>query len=102
MNDLTNKVALVTGGSRGIGAAIARRLADRGADVALTYQQREEQASAVACDIKDAGRRAFAIKVDGQHADEVTAAVDQTVELFGRLDIVVNNAAAFTVGPVEE
>ena len=102
MNDLTNKVALVTGGSRGIGAAIARRLAERGADVALTYQQRDEQASAVACEIKDTGRRAAAIKSDGQHPEEVTAAVDQTVELFGRLDIVVNNAAAFTVGPVEE
>ncbi|WP_344648940.1 3-oxoacyl-ACP reductase family protein [Cryptosporangium japonicum] len=102
MNELTNKVALVTGGSRGIGAAIARRLAERGADVAVTYARGHDQAHAVACEIKDTGRRAIAIEADSRNPDEVTGAVDRTAEMFGRLDIVVNNAGVFTVGPIGE
>lgn len=102
MDELKNKVALVTGGSRGIGAAIARRLAECGADVAVTYHQNHEQADAVTCAIKATGRRALAIRADSRSVDEVTAAVDQTAEMFGALDIVVNNAGVFTVGPVED
>lgn len=102
MNDLQDKVALVTGGGRGIGAAVARRLAEQGADVALTYEQATDRASAVACEIKDMGRRSLAIQADSGDPAAVTAAVDQVAELFGRLDIVVNNAGAFMVGPVAD
>lgn len=102
MNGLKDKVALVTGGSRGIGAAIARRLAGHGADVALTYEQAADHASAVACEIKDMGRRSLAIKADSGDVAAVAAAVDEAAEMFGRLDIVVNNAGAFMVGPVAD
>ncbi|MFG1927801.1 SDR family NAD(P)-dependent oxidoreductase [Cryptosporangium sp. NPDC048952] len=93
MNKLTSKAALVTGGLRGIGAAIARRLSECGADVGMTYVQGRDQADAVACGIRDAGRRAIAIKADGRNVDEVTAAVDQTAEMFGRLNIVCQRGA---------
>ncbi|ETK33316.1 SDR family NAD(P)-dependent oxidoreductase [Microbispora sp. ATCC PTA-5024] len=102
MNELKDKVALVTGGSRGIGAAIARRLAEQGADVALTYEQAAGRASAVACEIKDMGRRSLAVHADSGDAAAVTAVVDQVAEVFGGLDILVNNAGAFMVGPVAD
>lgn len=102
MNELHNKVALVTGGGRGIGAAVARSLAERGADVAVTYARGAEQAAAVACEIKNLGRRAMAIEADSGDVEAVTAAVDETAGLLGRLDIVVNNAGAFVVGPLDE
>ncbi|ULE33204.1 SDR family oxidoreductase [Mycobacterium sp. IDR2000157661] len=102
MHDLTGKAALVTGGSRGIGAAIAERLADLGADVAVTYARSRERADEVAERIAAKGRRASAIRADSGAADEVLAAVEQTVATFGRLDILVNNAGIFPFGPVEE
>ena len=100
MMDLTGKVALVTGGSRGIGAAVARRLAEDGAAVALTYANAAGQAAEVASYIEDKGGRAVAIHAD--HSDPVTAAgaVEQTVDEFGRLDILVNNAGIFAGGPL--
>lgn len=102
MTNLAGKVALVTGGSRGIGAAIAHRLAADGADVALTYSRSATRAEEVVRGIEAIGRRALAIAADNLDADAVEAAVGQTVARFGRLDILVNNAGIFQVGPVEE
>jgi 3-oxoacyl-[acyl-carrier protein] reductase len=102
MNELVGKAALVTGGSRGIGAAVARRLASGGASVALTYVREADKAQMVAKEIDADGGRALVIKADNSDAGSVRAAVDQTVEEFGRLDILVNNAGIFTGGPLEE
>lgn len=102
MNTLENKVALVTGGGRGIGAAVAVRLAEEGADVVLTYTRDEEAANGVVAAVKDAGRRAMAIRADNGDAESVVAAVEDTVATFGRLDVLVNNAGAFPVGPIED
>ncbi|BAL88500.1 putative short-chain dehydrogenase [Actinoplanes missouriensis 431] len=101
-NDLDGKVALVIGGSRGIGAGVAARLAGDGADVALTFQHRDDQAALVVKQIEGLGRRGLALRVDSADPDAVTAAVDRVVDRFGRLDILVNNAAVFFVAPVEE
>ncbi|MFG1640544.1 SDR family oxidoreductase [Amycolatopsis sp. NPDC049252] len=99
---LDSKVALVTGGSRGIGAATALRLAEDGADVALTYQHNAGQAAEVVDKIKALGRRALAIQADSADADAASAAVSATVAEFGRLDILVNNAGVGFVGALAE
>ncbi|HEX2285273.1 MAG TPA: 3-oxoacyl-ACP reductase family protein [Mycobacterium sp.] len=101
MPELADKVALVTGGSRGIGAAIAVRLAELGSDVAVTYAQSKERADEVVEKIKAHGRRGLAIKADSAVADEVVAAVKQAATGLGRLDILVNNAGIFPFGPIE-
>jgi 3-oxoacyl-[acyl-carrier protein] reductase len=100
--DLDGSVALVIGGSRGIGAAVAVRLAEDGADVVLTYQHRDDRAAAVVKQVESFGRRALAVQVDCADPGAVTGAVDRAVAEFGRLDVLVNNAALFFVGPVEE
>jgi 3-oxoacyl-[acyl-carrier protein] reductase len=102
MKELTGKVALVTGGSRGIGAAIAERLAANGAVVAFTYASATDRAEAVAKQIKVNGGRALIIKAD--HADPIAAvaAVEQTVRDLGRIDILVNNAGIFSGGPLDQ
>jgi 3-oxoacyl-[acyl-carrier protein] reductase len=96
------KVALVTGGSRGIGAAVAVRLAQDGADVALTYLAAEDRARSVVEQIERCGRRALAIRADSGDAAAVVGAVDRTVAELGRLDILVNNAGIFPVAVVED
>jgi 3-oxoacyl-[acyl-carrier protein] reductase len=93
MTHLSGKAALVTGGSRGIGAAIARRLAEEGADVAVTY---------VIAEIKALGRQGVAIAADSADAEAIKEAVAETVRTLGRLDILVNNAGVFPYGPFEE
>ena len=102
MSQLSGKVALVTGGSRGIGAAIAKRLARDGADVAITYVSSPDKANAVVAEIKAAGRRGVAIQADSADAKAVAAAVNKTVADLGRLDILVNNAGIFVPGAFEE
>ncbi|MCA6120854.1 SDR family NAD(P)-dependent oxidoreductase [Bradyrhizobium sp. WSM 1704] len=98
---LQGKRALVTGGSRGIGAAIAKRLAAEGADVAITYERSADRAEAVAGEIKQQGRRALALKADSADAAAVRGAVEAAAKAFGGLDILVNNAGIFRGGPIE-
>ena len=102
MTELQGKVALVTGASRGIGAATAVRLAELGADVAITYAQSKERADEVIDKVKAHGQRGLAIKADSAAADEVVSAVDQVVDEFGRLDVLVNNAGIFPFGPIDD
>ncbi|MEM1269329.1 MAG: 3-oxoacyl-ACP reductase family protein [Bacteroidota bacterium] len=102
MSTLSGKVALVTGGSRGIGAATVRRLAADGADVAFTYRSSSDAAHALASEIEATGRRALAIQADAADAGLVRQAVQNTVDTLGRLDVLVNNAGIYAMGPVQE
>ncbi len=102
MTQLTGKVALVTGGSRGIGAAVAKRLAHDGAEVALTYAGSEDKAQAVVADIEQAGGRAMAIQADSRDDRAIEAAVERVVSSYGGLDILVNNAGVFLIGDIAE
>jgi len=99
---LVNKIALVTGGSRGIGAAITRRLADEGAKVAFTYVRSSEKAEALAAEINAAGGHAIAIAADSANPGQVTDAVNKTVSAFGGIDILVNNAGIYFGKAFEE
>jgi 3-oxoacyl-[acyl-carrier protein] reductase len=102
MNKLEGKIAFITGGSRGIGAAIAKRLAADGANVAITYTKGADAAASVVKEIEHTGRKAIAIQADAADAKAVKAAVDKTVATFGRLDVLVNNAGTAIPKTFEE
>ncbi|WP_244515120.1 MULTISPECIES: 3-oxoacyl-ACP reductase family protein [unclassified Ensifer] len=102
MTSLKDKVALVTGGSRGIGAAIAKRLAADGATVAVTYSQSKAKAEALVAEITRDGGRALALQADNRNPGAVEAAVKTVAEKHGRIDILVNNAGVFDAGTVTE
>jgi len=99
---LEGKIALVTGGSRGIGAAIAKRLAADGANVAITYTKGADAAASVVKEIERAGGKAIAIQADAADAGAVEAAVEKTVATFGQLDVLVNNAGTAIPKTFEE
>lgn len=102
MNKLQDKVAIVTGGSRGIGAGIARQLAADGAKVIINYASDKSRADKVVTDIEAAGGQAVAVAADVTRQAEVQALVNSAIDTFGRLDIVVNNAGVYEFASVEE
>ncbi|WP_312363155.1 SDR family NAD(P)-dependent oxidoreductase [Ensifer sp.] len=95
VSNLKNRVALVTGGGRGIGAAIARRLASEGAIVAVTFGQSQAKADALVAEIERAGGKALAVHADNRDVDALEAAVNTVVERHGRIDVLVNNAGIY-------
>ncbi|QSN65078.1 SDR family oxidoreductase [Caballeronia sp. M1242] len=100
-NSLSGKIAFVTGGARGIGAAVVSRLAAEGAAVAFTYRGSTAQASALAAKIEETGGRVLAIQSDAADADALTRAIDQAARHFGKIDVLVNNAGVLYLGPVD-
>ena len=102
MADLNGKVALVTGASRGIGAAIAKRLGQDGASVAITYSASPEKAAGVVKAIEAGGSKAIAIQADAADNEAVKRAVKATADKFGRIDILVNNAGVAHLAPIGE
>src|SRR5437667_12687564 len=102
INKLEGKIALITGGSRGIGGAIAKRLASEGAKVAITYSKGADAAAAVVKEIERDGGKAIAIQADAIDAKAARAAVEKTVATFGKLDVLVNNAGTAIPKTFEE
>ncbi|WP_428698251.1 SDR family NAD(P)-dependent oxidoreductase [Stappia sp.] len=100
--ELKGKAALVTGGSRGIGAAVVRRLAREGADIAFTYTASDEAAEDLVRELGSAGTRMLKIKADSRDPAALREAVEQTARELGRLDILVNSAGVFYAGPIED
>ena len=99
---LQGKLALVTGASRGIGAAIAKTLAAEGADVAITYEKSADLANEVVKAIRDHGRKGIAIQADSADVSAVQASIEKTVRELGGLDILVNNAGILRVGGLKD
>src|SRR5687768_4138454 len=102
MSKLTEKVALITGGSRGIGAGIAKRFAKEGATVAITYASSSQKAEELVETIKAEGGKAIAIQADSANPEAVKNAIALTVENFGHIDILVNNAGIANFKPLED
>ncbi|MFL6302246.1 MAG: SDR family NAD(P)-dependent oxidoreductase [Candidatus Sulfotelmatobacter sp.] len=102
MSDLKNRVALVTGGSRGIGAGIAVALAGAGADIAVNYREQRTAAQSVCKEISSLGRNAIAVQADVSRAQEITGMVSEVETSLGSIDILVNNAAIAQPRPFEE
>jgi 3-oxoacyl-[acyl-carrier protein] reductase len=102
MTELTGRRALVTGASRGIGAAIALALAEKGADVAITYERAGDRAAAVVRSIKEKGRKALAIQADSADPEAIKRSVEEALGALGGLDILVNNAATGRAGTVAD
>jgi 3-oxoacyl-[acyl-carrier protein] reductase len=100
--NLSNKVAFVQGGSRGIGAAIVKRLVQEGAIVAFTYVSSPDKAQALVSELEAKGGRALAIQADSSDSTALQQAIRIAAETFGRLDILINNAGVLAMGPVEE
>jgi enoyl-[acyl-carrier protein] reductase III len=100
--DFTGSKALVTGGSRGIGRAIALRLADAGCDVAINYLRNREPAQETATEVERRGRRALLLKGNVAHGDDLPGLFDRIRETFGRLDILISNAASGVIKPALE
>ncbi|GGT97103.1 MULTISPECIES: SDR family NAD(P)-dependent oxidoreductase [Streptomyces] len=101
MSTMNGKAVLVTGGSRGMGAATALRLAREGADVAFTYVRNEERAREVAAAIEAAGRKALPLRADAADAGDAAGAVEWAADALGRLDVLVNNVGVGVLGPLE-
>lgn len=101
MGKLDNKVAIVTGGSRGIGAASALALADEGADVAISYSSSADQAKAVVAGLEAKGVRAAAFRADQADAAQAADLIHSVVQQFGKLDILVNNAGVTVAAPID-
>lgn len=101
MSTLINKTAFVTGGSRGIGAGIVRRLASDGADVAFTYVSGADKADELVKEIEKTGRRVIAIQADSANADAIITAVDKAAAELGKIDILVNNAGVGIMGTLD-
>src|SRR6185369_6442194 len=99
---LVGKVALVTGGARGIGAGIAKRLTSDGAEVVITYSASPDKANALVASIKQSGGKAIAVAADAANSAATRAAVQLAVDTFGGLDILVNNAGIVSVAPIDQ
>jgi 3-oxoacyl-[acyl-carrier protein] reductase len=99
---LKNKRALVTGGSRGIGAAIVKRLASEGVDVAFTFANSPDRADEIVKEVKALGVRVLAIQADNAEASAVVDAVEKTAAAFGGIDILVNNAGVLAIAPIDD
>ncbi|WP_240348091.1 SDR family NAD(P)-dependent oxidoreductase [Longitalea arenae] len=102
MKSLTNKVVFITGGSRGIGAGIAKRMAAAGADVVITYVQSASQAKQVTDEITKTGSKGLALQVDSASPDAISGAIEKAVSTFGRIDILVNNAGVYIAKPLAD
>ena len=102
MNTLTGKVAIITGASKGIGAAIAKHLATAGAAVVVNYARSREDADRVVAGIVDAGGQAIAVQADVSAPDDVRRLFEQTKQQYGRLDVLVNNAGVFQFEPLQD
>ena len=100
-NRLAGKVALITGGSRGIGAAIAQRLAQEGATVLITYSKNKKAADEVITEITKQGKTAHAFKADVASEKETSALIEEVTKATGKIDILINNAGVWGAGPID-